>query len=191
MIAYLSGQIINKGKNFLIISVAGVGYKVLVNNIMLSDCSIGQNMEIYVYQQVGEQVLALFGLRSLAELEFFELLISVSGVGPKTALAVFNVAGVDEIKDSIMRGDPDLLSKTPGIGKKTAERVVLELGNKIAGLLREAPTPSGSSAITDEIDALVALGYSWQEAKKALQAVEKESKDSGERVRLALRLLGR
>lgn len=192
MIAYLIGYIVNKGKNFLIINVNGVGYKVFVSNNLLSDTSIAQEIELYIYQQVGEQVLALFGLRSLAELEFYELLLSVSGVGPKTALAFFSVADVDGLKDSIMRGDADFISKVPGIGKKTAERIVLELGTKIAGLLKDGVQPSRLvNPANDEIDALVALGYSWQQAREALQHIGDDAKDSGERVRLALRMLGR
>lgn len=192
MISYLTGIIINKGKNYIIVNVNGIGYKVFVSTNLLSEISISQEIELYIYQQVGEQVLSLFGLRSLTELEFYELLLSVSGVGPKTALAFFNVADVDNLQDSIMRADADLLSKVPGIGKKTAERIVLELGTKIAGLMKDGLQVSKSiTPASDEIDALVALGYGWQEAREALQKIGQDIQDSGERVRLALRMLGR
>ena len=134
MIAYLNGTIINKGKGFAIIRVSDVGYKVFLNPTMLAEIVVGQELELYTHQYVREDSLDLFGFSSVSELELFELLISVSGVGPKSALGVLSVAGPEDIKNSIMRGDSHLLTKVSGIGKKTAERIVLELREKVGNL---------------------------------------------------------
>jgi len=151
---------------------------------------VGEIIELYIYQQVGEQVLALFGLKNIEELNFFELLISVSGIGPKTALGVLNVAPVIDLKISIREGDLDLLAQTSGIGKKTAERAVLELRNKIGEIAQKEPTSSKvTTDKSEEIDALIALGYTMQQARSALQNVGADIKDSGERIKKALQYI--
>jgi Holliday junction DNA helicase RuvA len=128
----------------------------------------------------------------MEELELFELLLSISGIGPKGALAVLSIASVSDIKNSISRGDSSLLVKVSGIGKKTAERVVLELRDKVGNLESgvEGFESGADSAGSDEIDALMALGYSMNEAREALRKVAPEISDSGERIREALKKLG-
>jgi Holliday junction DNA helicase RuvA len=192
MISYLEGKIKNKGKNYLIILVNGIGYKVFVNNAVLEDVSIGEDKEIYIFQNVKEDALDLYGFKNMEELELFELLLSISGIGPKGALAVLSIASVSDIKNSISRGDSSLLVKVSGIGKKTAERVVLELRDKVGSLESgvEGFESGAGSAGSDEIDALMALGYSMNEAREALRKVAPEISDSGERIREALKKLG-
>lgn len=189
MISYLRGKIINKKNNILIINVSGVGYKVFVYSNFYNESSIGEDIELYTYQQVGEQVLALFGVKNLDELNFFELLISVSGIGPKTALGIMNIAPVENIKKSIVEGDPSLLNQASGIGAKTAERAVLELKNKIGEIIDSNydSNSAHSSSKSEELDALIALGYTMQQARDALLKVNSEITDSGERIKLALR----
>jgi Holliday junction DNA helicase RuvA len=152
----------------------------------------GQEIEVYTHQHVREDALDLYGFRSLEEMEFFELLLSVSGIGPKSALGVLAVASIDDIKESIVRGDSELLTKVSGIGRKTAERVVLELKEKI-GRLTSIIGEKGDviSSNGDEIDALMVLGYSMQQARDALRKVGSEIKDSGERIREALKKIGK
>ncbi len=193
MIAFINGTIKNKGAGYAIVLVKGLGYKVFVNEAVYSDLDIGQEVELYVYQKVREDALDLYGFSSLDQLELFELLLSISGVGPKSALGVLSVAKVEDIKETIAKGDSSLLIKVSGIGKKTAERVVLELREKV-GVLSSMGTGSGQkpgfSASGDEIDALVALGYSIMQARDALSKVDSKIIDSGERIKLALRSIG-
>ena len=192
MISYLNGKILNKGNNYVIITVGGIGYQVFVNSTMLADLQIGQDAEVYTHQYVREDSLDLYGFKSMGDLEMFELLLSISGIGPKSALGVLAVASVEDVKESIARGDSSLLTKVSGIGRKTAERVVLELREKIGKLKFETGNlkSGGGSASGDEIDALMALGYSMVQARDALRAVDPKIKDSGERIRQALKNVG-
>lgn len=193
MIAYIKGTIKNKGIGYVIVLTDALGYKVYVNEGVYSEVDIGQAVEFYTYHNVREDALDLYGFINLEQLELFELLLSISGVGPKSALGVLNIAKVGDIKESIARGDSGLLTKVSGIGKKTAERVVLELREKVGSLssLRMSGGSSGGfSASSDEIDALVALGYSVQQAREALGKIDPKIKGSGERIKAALRNIG-
>lgn len=194
MISFLRGAILTKGANYVIIRVGDIGYKVFVNPMMQAELNVGQSVEIYTHQYVREDALDLYGFKSLAELEMFEMLLSISGIGPKSALGVLAIASPEDISESIARGDSALLTKVSGIGRKTAERVVLELREKIGKIFFHTKTSQESGSIAasaDEIDALMALGYSLAQAREALREVDPEVKDSGERIRGALKKLGR
>jgi len=188
MISYLKGNIIYKNNSYLILDVSGVGYGVYLSEKLLQEARVNTEEAFYIYQQVREDVLDLYGFRAAEDLELFEMLLSVSGVGPKSALGVLSVATSQEVIQSIARGDSMLLTKVSGIGQKTAERLVLELKNKIAKLggksLGEAYSSSSGS---DEIDALIALGYSLLEAREALRAISPSIIDSGARIKEALK----
>ncbi len=188
MISYLKGTIIEKNKNYLIVETGGVGYKVFAAADILNAAVKGKILEIFIYQQTSDQGVNLFGLKNLVELELFELLVSVSGVGPKTALSVFNTGSADDIKMSIFNGDPYLLNKVSGIGKKTAERIILELGGKILSLTGDMAV--ADSSLNDEIEALMALGYSFNQANTTLKKIDKNSKNSSDRIKQALKILG-
>lgn len=172
----------------MIIKVNDIGYKAFFN----IDTSINLNdeIEIFTYQYVREDVLDLYGFRTAEELEMFELLISISGIGPKSALGVLAVASVPDLKNYIGRGDASLLIKVSGIGKKTAERVVLELKDKIRDILFKGKIETATVG-SDEIDALIALGYSVYSAREALKKIDPAITDSGERIKLALKNIGR
>lgn len=193
MISFLSGRIINKGNGFIILKVGDIGYKVFVSPSFYADLDIGEEIEIYTHQYVREEALDLYGFSSMEELEMFELLLSISGIGPKTALGVLAIGSVDQVRESIARGDSALLTKVSGIGRKTAERVVLELREKVMDYgSRITDHRLGEGAFTgDEIDALMALGYSMSQARDALRQVDKNIKDSGPRIKEALKRLGR
>jgi Holliday junction DNA helicase RuvA len=195
MISYLQGRIKNKSQSFIVLLVNSVGYKIFFNSALLSEAIIGAEKEYYIHQHVREDDISLYGFRSMDELEFFELLLTISGIGPKSALGVLSISRVNDIKDSILRGDPELLTKVSGIGRKTAERVVLELREKI-GKMDAASADAGFgkhgiSSSGDEIDALMSLGYSMQQARDALKKVDVSVKDSSERIREALRIISR
>ena len=191
MISFLRGKIKNKNQGYIILDVRDVGYKVFVNETVYAELDIGQEAEFYVYQHVREDALSLFGFKSLDQLEMFELLLSISGIGPKSALGVLGIASTEDIKDSIARGDSSLLTKVSGIGKKTAERVVLDLREKVGRVTHseQHATNGGMIASGDEIDALMALGYSMMQARDALRQVDSSVKDSGERIKAALRAI--
>ncbi|MFH1427557.1 MAG: Holliday junction branch migration protein RuvA [Patescibacteria group bacterium] len=193
MISYLRGKILNKDNGYIILAVNDIGYKIFINPVIYAGLDIGQLLELYTHQHVREDSLDLYGFKNMTELEMFELLLSISGIGPKSALGVLAIADVNQVKESITRGDPSLLTKVSGIGRKTAERVVLELREKITRLVGGASikSDSGVMASGDEIDALIALGYSMQQAREALSQVDSKIKDSGERIKEALRKLGK
>ncbi|MDD4900932.1 MAG: Holliday junction branch migration protein RuvA [Patescibacteria group bacterium] len=190
MISYLKGKIKNQGKDFVVVDVHDIGYKVFISAMFSAKLAVGKEQEFCIYQQVREDALNLYGFASREELELFELLIGISGIGPKSAMGIMSIAAVDDIKESIIRGDSALLTKVSGIGKKTADRVVLELREKIAKLNGGAGK-SNQGLSGDEIDALMALGYSLPDAREALSAVDVKIKDSSERIRQALKRLGK
>lgn len=192
MISFLRGRVINKGFNYAIIETGNIGYQVFAGENFLNDLKIDSEVEIYTHHQVREEASDLYGFKTLEDLELFELLLTVSGVGPKSALGVLTMASASDIKEAIIRGDANLLTKVSGIGKKTAERLVLELKTKILRFSATATTANSSSLVgSDEIEALMSLGYSFSEARSALSLVDPKVVDSGERVKAALRKMAK
>ncbi|HPT08130.1 MAG TPA: Holliday junction branch migration protein RuvA [bacterium] len=190
MISFLRGKVIYKLKNSFILELNNIGYSIYISDNFLNEIKIGQELEVFTHQHIKEDIFDLYGFRNIEELEFFELLISVSGIGPKSALGVLSMTNLSDIKESIIRGDSNLLIKVSGIGKKTAERVVLELKDKIFKLGGNYDLTSPSFG-GDEIDALVGLGYSYSEAREALNLVDKNIIDSGQRIKEALKKLSK
>ena len=194
MLAYLRGKIKYKKNNFLILDVNGVGYKLFLNESILADLSLDMEYEFFIHQHVREDALDLYAFKTMEDLEMFEMLLGISGVGPKSALGVSAVASALDLKEAIGRGDSSLLTKVSGIGKKTAERIVLELREKVGAINVsgfDSKQDGNMSASADEIDALIALGYSLLEAREVLKKVDPKIKDSGERIKAALRNLGK
>jgi len=194
MLAYLCGQVLAKSNNYLILKVNNVGYQIFVGESLLSSIAKGEEYELYLSHQVREDASDLYGFKSLEDLALFELLLSVSGVGPKSALGVLSIASADDIREAVIRNDASLLMKVSGIGKKTAERVVLELKNKITKIIggHSLNADSGLSAgLGDELDALMSLGYSLPDARLALDGLDPALVDSGERVKAALKKLSK
>jgi len=188
MISYLKGNIIYKNNNYLILDVVGVGYSIYLSEKLLQEVNMNSAATFYIHQHVREDALDLYGFKNVEDLELFGMLLSVSGIGPKSALGVLSVASSQEVIQSIARGDSVLLTKVSGIGQKTAERLVLQLKSNIIKLGGQSLDDFGS-AITgsDEIDALMSLGYSFLEAREALRAVSPSIVESGARVKEALK----
>ncbi len=188
MISFIRGRIINKGLNYAIVETHDIGYQVFAGETLLNELRLDSEIELYTFHQVKEDASDLYGFKSIEDLELFELLLTVSGVGPKSAMGVLSIASASDIKETIVRGDALLLTKVAGIGKKTAERLVLELKNKImrSGAGTVTLTSAASSG-GDELDALMALGYSLSEARAALNLIDQSLIDSGERVKAALK----
>jgi len=188
MISLLKGTIELKTDKFVVLDVNGVGYKVHCPLPILKKLVIKEESKLFIYLYHRENLLDLYGFLDSEGLDFFELLISISGIGPKAASSVLSVASIKDLKASIASGRVDLLTKVSGIGKKTAERVILELRSKIL--------VSGSDVkklVTDDeaVDALVSLGYTKYQASDALKQVSPKTKEIEDRIKEALRILGK
>ncbi len=185
MIAKLRGKVDFVRSGYAVVEVLGVGYKVFMNEIALAKVSSQEEVELFIYTHVREDQLALFGFLTLEELEIFELLLSISGIGPKAGLGILNIASPQAIKTAISSGDSSILTRVSGIGKKTAERIILELKNKIGEVAK-----GKEEIVRDEqevLEALVAMGYSVSEAREAIKAIPKEAKNISEKIRWALK----
>lgn len=187
MIASIIGSIRAKGSRFVVVETGGIGYKVFVTMQALPGLKVGSQAKFSTYQHVSENALELYGFLQFEETEFFESLLTVSGVGPKTALNVMSVASLDELREAIVQADSTLLTKVSGVGRKTSERIVLELQEKVKlGIL-----PAGTLKEDAEVlDALVSLGYSRNEARHAVRRIPKTVKGVSDRVREALKRVG-
>jgi len=191
MISYLRGKIKLAGEDFVILDVNGVGYRVFTTHKNLGEIrSKKEDIELFIYQHIREDSADLFGFLSFAELEFFEIITSVSGVGPRLGLAVLEISAVDDMKKAIGTSNIDFLTRVPGIGRKKAELIILELKSKM-DVLVDGKMTSVTEPDSDAANALMRLGYSKQEAKLALEGVPDDIKDMGERVRLALKEIGK
>ncbi len=189
MIAKIKGKIEYIKDNYVIIDVNGVGYKIFATPYTLGKIAGKEEIAFFVHTYVREDTLALYGFLTLEELEMFELLISISGIGPKASLGILTVATPKTIKTAILNEDSSILTRVSGVGKKTAERVILELGNKIADMSESEK--EGAVSNMDAIEALVSMGYSAAEAREALKLVPKDIQDVGARIKMALKNLGK
>ena len=181
MIAYLKGKILQKGLNFLIVENQGLGYKVFVTPDLL-ETPAGYDVELYTHLKSGEDGQTLFGVSDFSTLQFFELLITVSGVGPKVALGIVSAARRDALEQAISNQDPAIFTRVSGVGKKTAERIILELKTKISSGLE------GSLGTSDVFDALLKLGYNAREVREVINKVDSEASEQ-EQLKQALKLL--
>lgn len=186
MIAFLRGKVLEKMNGSIILLVDNIGYKIYVGDAFFNDLSKGLESEIFIYHNIKEDASDLYGFKTLEELDLYEMLLSVSGVGPKSALGILSIAKISDIKESIVRGDSALLVKVSGIGKKTAERLVLELKDKLLKV-GSYDLESNNYATGDDIEALLALGYSLQEAREALNQVDPSISDVSSRIKEALK----
>ena len=190
MLAFLRGQVLVKRPGSLIIDNNGLGYQVFVGERFWEAAASGQPIETYLYHSVREDAADLYGFSNLDELSLFELLVSVSGIGPKSALGILSLADVEQIKQAIILGDESLLTKVSGIGGKTAQRLILELRGKMAGLLPAVSVDGGQTvASSDDLEALIALGYNAQDARRALSKVDISISDPAQRLKSALQQL--
>jgi Holliday junction DNA helicase RuvA len=186
MISYLKGKIIKRGGNFVILNNADIGYKIFIGESALADLANAPEAEFWIYQNIREDANELYGFSTYEKLEMFELLLTVNGIGPKSATGIMSSISAEELKEAIATGDLAMLTKVSGVGKKTAERIVLDLRDKI-GFIATLSSSSGSATRGEEIDALMALGYSMQQAREALGKVDKSITESGKRIREALK----
>ena len=178
MIAYLRGKLLVKHPNQAIVETGGVGYDVAISVSTFSDLpAVGSEVALHIHTHVREDLIALYGFLRPAEKQLFEKLITVSGIGPKLAITVLSGMAADEMCAAIRGNDVARLTRIPGIGKKTAERMVLELRDKLPEAAGEAATVSPLSAMEEDVlSALMNLGYQRPAAERALAALAKSGK---------------
>lgn len=187
MISRIEGKIVKKGDKFVVVDIGGLGYRVYTTNDVLVNVSEGSTSILLTHLVVREDALDLYGFLDEEELDFFELLLGVSGIGPKSALSVMNITTVDSLKKAIATSDTAYLTKVSGIGRKTAEKIIIELRDKLSAHTKDAGTLRGES---DAIEALRSLGYSLEEARDALKRISIDTEDTGAKVKEALKILG-
>lgn len=189
MISQLEGKIAGIKGNAVTLMVNGVGYQVFLSAYTLGKVAGQEQTLFYIHTHVREDMLALYGFLNEEELTMFELLISISGIGPKVALSILSIADVKTIRTAVVNKDPSILTRVSGVGKKTAERVIVELQNKVddVGVEDQASTLAGQ----DALEALTSLGYSVSQAREALKLVAPDVVDVSARIRQALKNLGK
>ncbi len=173
----------------MLLTAGGVGYRIMVSPAAAKKCVVGEEVMLETYLVVREDTLDLFGFGSTAEKGLFKNFLTVGGVGPKTALHLLSLGSVEEITMAIGRGDIDYLTKVSGIGKKTAERIVVELREKVIKGRAEGDQTPVSDALGDVVDALITLGYSSPEAREAVKKLNSSGKTSEQLLREALRII--
>ena len=196
MIASVEGKVGAVAVDSLVLEVGGIGYRVFAAPAVIATASSGATMKLHTYHLVREDQQALYGFRTSEELGFFNLLLTVTGVGPKVALAIIGSRPTADLQLAIMTGDQAVLVSIPGIGKKLAERVIFELKEKVAaaGVAASATGVGGGAAESEVVAALQALGYSLGEARDASRTALADTTIGGtleDRVKAALRSLAR
>ena len=190
MIAHIFGKIVEKFDHSIIVDVHGVGYELTVTSMDYENFNLEDEKKFYTYHSIRENAEELYGFSSLAAKKLFQLLISVNGVGPKATIAILSLASPEEVRNAIANADSAFVSKAAGVGKKSAERVILELRDKVG-----IPSHYGATVITttnkvpendEALDALIALGFQLKEATAALEKVD-SALPVEERIRLALK----
>lgn len=176
MIAHVFGKVAEKFNNTLVIDVGGVGYEVSVPVGDFDMVQIDQAVKFYTYHHIREQAEELFGFSSLAAKKLFEMLITVQGVGPKAALAILSLGDVENVRNAIANSDVAFVQKATGVGKKTAERVAVDLNDKV-GLptcygRQNEPMKNNNAVVDEALEALMALGYTLSDATKALEGID-------------------
>jgi len=192
MISHLEGTIIFKGERFAVVSAGGVGYKVhLAPETLRSIPPQGEVIKLWTHLHVRETDMELYGFFTYAEMQFFEVLIGVSGVGPKSAIGILGIAPLDTLKRAIAAGETTYLTKVSGIGKRMAEKIILELRDKLGGAAMSEGMRADLQADTDVLDALIAMGYSQNDARHAVSRVPADITGIKERLGEALKALGK
>jgi len=190
MIASLKGTITLMSNRYVVLAVNDIGYKVFLSEDCLHGLTIGKEISLWTYLAVRDDALDLYGFIEKKEKDFFELLIGISGIGPKGALNILSAASTETLASAVRSGSVSHLVKVSGIGRKTAEKIVLELKDKLGGLSGEETTAEMSSDM-DVIEALKALGYETDEAREALKKIGKEITETGAKVKAALKVLSK
>lgn len=187
MISHLTGKILDKSLRFCVLDVNGVGYKVFASDEVLQKLKIEEKVSFWTHTVVREDALDIYGFEEKDSLELFELLINISGIGPKTALGILNVASQQTLRRAVSAGDLAYLTKVSGIGRKLAEKIILELKEKLAVLDEEIG--GDLQGEVDVLEALKSLGYSERDARDALKKSSANGLSTNEKIKMALNAL--
>jgi Holliday junction DNA helicase RuvA len=191
MIGFLSGEVVARDDPYIVIDVGGVGYRVLVSNSVLSKVTLNGKLKLFIYTHVREDAISLFGFLDFLDLKLFENLISVSGIGPKTAMNIFSIGSREEIIQAIITGDVSFFVGVPRLGKKNAQKIIIELKSKLGSIEDLDLTKIDVKENSEVIVALRNFGFSNKEALEALKAINGEGKTTEEKIRMALKELGK
>jgi holliday junction DNA helicase RuvA len=192
MIASLNGTIIQRDSNSLIVEVGGVGLQVNAPASLCERVHLGERLHLYTYLVVRQDALTLYGFEGMDEREIFTQLLTVNGVGPRVAMSILSALEPDTIRRAVFHEQTDLLSRVPGVGKKTAQKIMLQLHDRIKAAEGFGPVVAISEADSEVLDALTSLGYSVVEAQAAIQQIPSGTPDYvEERLRLALSYFAR
>ncbi len=191
MISYLIGNAKLKGVNYLIVMTSGgVGYKVFVPADLITSSIIDKPLSLFTHTHVKEDALDLYGFPTLEDLSMFELFLGVSGIGPKTALNIFSNGKLPKIKEAIVKGDVEFFMTVPRLGRKNAQKIIIELRSKL-GSLADLDLAAEGGETKEIIDALKAFGFSASEAKDALKFIKDIEGDTSTKIKQALKYLGK
>jgi holliday junction DNA helicase RuvA len=191
MIGSLNGTIDLLFHPHVLIDVNGVGYKVLVCENVYSNLKLGEKIKLYIYTHVREDELSLFGFLQAEDLRLFESLIGVSGIGPKTALNIFSFGSKSDIESAIIKGDVSFFTSVPRLGTKNAQKIIIELKNKMGGLSELDLSGKDFEQNKEVTDVLKTFGFSVAEAQKAIREIKQTDLKTEEKIRLALKNLSR
>lgn len=190
MIASITGTVRALQQSSLVVDVHGIGYRIHCTQRFIEASGCGDEVSLHTHLVVREDALELFGFPLFDELELFQLLIGVSGIGPRSALGIVGLDTVGKLAHAIAESDVEYLTKVSGVGKKSAEKIVLELREKVTKLAITDPT-SNTNTDRDVLEALQALGYRADDAREALRSLPRDITEQGTRIKAALRLLSR
>lgn len=190
MISSIRGIVAFRSNEAVVIEVGGVGLDIFASRSALESCEIGETAHLVTRLIVREDALTLYGFSSLPERELFDVLLKISGVGPKMAMSIISTMSIDNLRNAVSSQRVELLTRVPGVGKKTAEKIMLELKDKLPMGLDAVPQGGFDDINSDVMDALTSLGFSVVEAQMAIQALPADApEDMQERLRLSLQYL--
>jgi len=191
MIGFLKGKVEFVDGAYIILDVNGVGYRVLAPSKIFSNAKIKEELKLFIYTHVRDDTLDLFGFADLPDLKLFQQLISVSGVGPKTALSIFSFGQRDSIIEAIIKGDVSFFTQVPRLGKKNAQKIIIELKGKLGSLEDLDLSSESDDAAREVLLVLKSFGFSAAEAREAIKNIDKEIESVEEKIRLSLKYLGK
>ncbi|MBI4096321.1 MAG: Holliday junction branch migration protein RuvA [Candidatus Levybacteria bacterium] len=191
MIGFLRGEVLLREGNSIILDVKGVGYKVLAAQDVLSKANKGVSLELFIYTHVREDNISLFGFLESQDLKLFENLISVSGIGPKTAMNIFSVGARSQIMQAIISADTSFFKSVPRLGQKNAQKIIIELKNKFGSTADLDLSGDGVLGSEEAAAALKGFGFTSKEIYNAIKNVKQEGQKITETIKLALKYLGK
>ena len=192
MISTITGKVQSKHTDSLVLDVQGLGFEVTVTRSILSDAEPGDVIFLHTYLVVRQDLLALYGFRNLEEKQFFLMFLGVEGIGPRLAMAILSTLSLDNIRTAVVSEQPEIFSRVPGVGKKTAQKILIHMQGRISPDAAFDLRKATSSAEDQVLEALVGLGYSIVEAQTAIQALSKDLPDTVEdKLRVALQYFNR